>query len=70
MKPRVLQRLDRLMADLNVLLFAVAIGLAVLDFTVFTTVIVSDQFLHQPDDRVTSAFFTPVSGAGSINVGR
>ena len=45
-RPRFLQRLDRLLSDLNVLLTAFAIGLACLDFVVFATIKLSDEMLR------------------------
>ena len=69
-KPQVLQKVDRLLADLNALLVAVAIGLAVLDFTIFATLVISDQVLNPPNGRVASAFYTPITASWSMNDGR
>lgn len=54
--PRFLQRLDRLLSDLNVLLAAVAIGLAYLDFVVFATISLSNEIPLQRHDRGIAAF--------------
>jgi hypothetical protein len=51
-----LQRLDRLLNELNVLLAAFAIGLACLDFIVFAAITLSDEVLRYRHDRGIIAF--------------
>ncbi len=55
--PNFRQRLDRLVGDLNVLLAALAIGLAYLDFVVFATVMLSDEIRRQHYSRGDIALF-------------
>ena len=57
LSPRLRRRLDRLFADLNVVLAAFAIGLACLDLLGFAALSLSDEMLRQHHDRGFSAFF-------------
>lgn len=67
-KPRVLQRLDRLMADLNILLATVALCLVVLDATVFATLLLSDEILHrQGFGMISSVYAAPTAGLGAFS---
>lgn len=59
--PRFSQRLDRLLSDLNVLLAAVAIGLACLDFVVFATITLSNEIVRQRHDRGIAAVISAPS---------
>jgi hypothetical protein len=65
-----LQRFDRLLSDLNVLLAAFAIGLACLDFVVFATITLSDEVLRYRHDRGIIAFnIAPSRIEPTISVG-
>lgn len=67
-KPRMLQRLDRLTADLNILLATVALCLVVLDATVFATLLLSDEILRWQGFGTTSTADTaPAAGLGAFS---
>lgn len=55
--PGLCQRLDRLVGELNVLLAALAIGIACLDFVVFATITLSHEILGPRQGRETLALF-------------
>jgi hypothetical protein len=61
-----LRRLNRILGELNVLLTAVAVGLAVLDFTCFVALRVSaeigrSQFAVRPPEQVMSSVSQPAA---------
>jgi hypothetical protein len=56
-RTRTLRQLDRLIADLNIVLAMVALCLVVLDATVFATLFLSDEILDRQDIGMTSAAY-------------
>ena len=66
-----LQRLNRMLGELNVLLTAVAVGLAVIDFTCFLALRVSaeiarSQFGARPPEQVTPSVSQPVAAMVAV----
>ena len=62
-KSRALQRLDRLFANLNIVLVTVAFCLLVLDTTVFATLILSNELLGRRTNGMTSLIYVrPAAG--------
>lgn len=62
-KSRALQRLDRLLANLNIVLVTVAFCLFVLDTTVFATLILSNELLGRRINGMTSLIYVrPAAG--------
>ena len=66
-----LRRLDRMLGEINVLLTAVVVGLAVLDFTCFLALKVSAeiaraQFGARPLEQVTPSVSQPVAAMVAV----
>lgn len=70
LKPGWLRRLDRLIGDLNVLLAAFALCLAVLDMIVFVTLIFSDEILDRQDTAISAVHAALASSVGSVTDNR
>lgn len=56
-KSRALQRFDRLLANLNIVLVTVAFCLFVLDTTIFATLVLSDEVLGRRAIGMTSRIY-------------
>ena len=66
-----LRRLNRILGELNVLLMAIAVGLAVLDFTCFVALRVSaeirqSQFTVRPAEQVMPSVSQPVAAMVAV----
>ena len=66
-----LRRLDRMLGEINVLLTAVVVGLAVLDFTCFLALKVSaeiarSQFGAKPSEQVMRSVNQPVAAMVAV----
>jgi hypothetical protein len=64
-----LRRLDRMLGEMNVLLTAVAVGLAVLDFTCFLALKVSAEIARSPE-QVMPSISQPVAAIGAPDKAR
>jgi len=61
LKSQALRRLDLLIADVNIMLATVAVCLAVLDATVFATLLLSDTFFDRHGIGTASAAYAVAS---------